>query len=397
MRILVITETVPYPLDSGGRIKTWHTIRALAQQHETHCHAFVRDEAQRAAALGPLGESCRSVELHLLPRRRSLEAGYLARSLASGLPYTVIRHFDRDVCRRVIAACCTHQIDAVYCDHLSMFEYAVRTGLPIVYDAHNVEYRIVRRAAGHLGIDPRRLVYAREWRRLLAYETAMAARASLIFTVSDVDRDDLSAFAGPQVPVVSVPIPVSVSAMAPIEPLTDAPRVLFLGGLDWPPNADAVDFYLDEVWPRVLERQPEATFTVVGRGESALARRWGATRGVRFTGRVDNIEPWIRESRLMVAPIRAGSGMRVKILDAMARGLPVVATTVGYEGIAAEPGIHLLAGDTAPALADATLQLLHDATAARGIARAARQLALTRYDAPVIARRQLEALSAWIS
>src|SRR5262245_36699772 len=101
MRILLITETVPYPLDSGGRIKTWHTLNALAREHDVHCHAFVRDRAQHDAAIGPLRAFCKSVELHLLPRTVLREVGYLAQSLTRGVPYTVIRHFEPTVMAKV--------------------------------------------------------------------------------------------------------------------------------------------------------------------------------------------------------------------------------------------------------------------------------------------------------
>jgi glycosyltransferase involved in cell wall biosynthesis len=396
MRILLITETVPYLLDTGGRIKTWHTLRALGRQHEVHCHAFVRTPAQRDEALAPLQALCASVELHLLPRRPARELAYMARSFASGLPYTVIRHFDAAVQARLIETCRASRIDAVYCDHLSMLEYGVRLGLPIVHDAHNVEHRIVRRAAQHLRFDPRRLLYAREWRRLLAYERAMYPRSSLIFTVSAIDRDDIAQLAGAHVPVVSVPIPVDVSGTCPIDQLTDAPEVLFLGALDWPPNTDAVAFFLSDIWPHVRQALPEARLSIVGRGGTSLQRQFSQVAGVHFTGRVPDIEPWIRRSRVMVVPIRSGSGLRVKILDAMARGLPVVATSIGYEGIDATPGTHLLAAEDAGSFAEATVRVLRDLGLAQGLAGAARQLALDRYDAPVVGTRQLEALRAWL-
>jgi glycosyltransferase involved in cell wall biosynthesis len=396
MRILLITETVPYPLDTGGRIKTWHTLRALARAHEVHCHAFVRTTAQRDAAMGPLAAQCRSVTLHLLRRQPLRELGYMARSLATGRPYTVIRHFDPGVHARVMGTCRERRIDAVYCDHLSMFEYAIRLGLPIIHDAHNVEHRIVRRFAQHLGLHPRRLIFAREWGRLLAYERTMYARARLIFAVSAIDRDDIAQLAGGRVPVVSVPIPVEVSGMTAIERLTDEPEVLFLGALDWPPNADAVTFFLSSIWPGIRAALPAARVSIVGRGEAALARQFAATPGVRFTGRVPDIEPWIRGSRVMVVPIRSGSGMRVKILDALARGLPVVATGVGWEGIEAVPGTHLLTADEADAFAAATVRVLRERDTAQALSRAGRQLALDRYDTAVVGAQQLEALHAWL-
>jgi polysaccharide biosynthesis protein PslH len=397
MRLLVITETVPYPLDTGGRIKTWHTIEALAREHEVHCHAFVRTEAQRADALPTLQRVCASVELHLVHRSVGRELAFVLRSLATGLPFTVVRHFDVHAAAVMAAVCRQRGIDAVYADHLSTFEYAIRLGLPIVHDAHNVEHRILERAIEHLGIGPRRLLYAREWRRLRAYEAAMYPRATGIFTVSEVDRQDIAALAGPGVPVSAVPISVGASTFTPLSVVPQTARALFLGTLDWPPNADAVRFFLGEVWPLVRRAVPDAELTIVGRGEAPLVRAFGATPGVRFTGRVPDIEPYVRDSRVMVVPIRSGSGMRVKILDAVARGLPVVTTSVGVEGIEAASGVHLDIADDPEAFAAATCRLLRDDALVRERSQAARALALERYDTGVVGRLQLAALRAWLS
>jgi polysaccharide biosynthesis protein PslH len=393
MRLLLITETVPYPLDAGGRIKTFHTLTALSAEHEVHCHAFVRHEAQREVAMEPLGRVCRSVTLHRVSRSLLREAGYFGRSVVTGVPYTVCRHYEPSVMALIADACHRRRIDAVYCDHLSMFEYARRLDVPIVHDAHNVEHRIVRRHAASLSaVDPRRAVLAREWRALKAYEAAMYARSRLVFAVSDVDAAEIAALAGNGVPVTVVPIAIDAGLVRPVSPLTDRPQALFVGALDWPPNAEAIEWFLQDVWPLVLARRPDATFVVVGRGEGRLARRWQGTPSVRFAGRVPDVTPWFAASRVHVVPLRAGSGMRVKILEAFARGVPVVTTTIGVEGIHADPATHALVADDAPNLADAVVRVCDDARLASSLADAARHLVLEHYDVTVVARQQLEAL-----
>jgi polysaccharide biosynthesis protein PslH len=390
MRILFITETVPYPLDTGGRIKTWHTLTALAREHEVHLHAFVRDPAQREAATGPLGTLCASVTLHLVPRSPLREGVLLGRSLTTGLPFTVGRHYAPGVMTAIARARRQLPFDVVYCDHLSMLEYGRRLDLPIVHDAHNVEHRIVQRFAGTLpraGV--RRVVFEWEGRRLQTYEQAAYRRCALIFAVSDVDAATIAGYA-PDVPVVAVPIAVAAAAVTPVETLTEAPEVLFVGTLDWPPNAEAVRFLLDDIWPRVRREVPDARLTIVGRG--ARPGDAGRDPSVRFTGWVPDVEPWFRQSRVMVVPLRSGSGMRVKILDAFARGVPVVSTAVGIEGIAAVDGRHALIADDPDAFAQATVQFLRSRTLAGQIARDARTLALERYDTGVVGERQLKAL-----
>jgi len=392
MRILVITETVPYPLDSGGRIKTWHTLGALAREHEVHCHAFVRHERQRETASGPLARICASVTLHVMRRSLLHESRYIIRSLARGLPYTVVRHYSERAMQRLAADCRDRRIELVYCDHLSMLEYGRRVGLPMVHDAHNVEHRIVRRyveALGHSAV--RRPLFEREAKLLRTYEEAMYRRCRLIFAVSDVDATTIRSFA-PDVTVVPVPIAVAATAVCPVDRLTCAPEVLFVGPLDWPPNADAVNYFLAEIWPAVRSEVPDARLTVVGRGEARTRSRWGSSPSVRFTGWVDDVDPWFRQSRVMVVPMRAGSGMRVKILDAFARGVPVVSTSVGVEGIAAVDGEHAAIADTPTAFAAATARILRDSLLAQRLARSARALVVERYDTRPVGDLQLAAL-----
>ena len=390
MRILFLTETVPYPLDTGGRIKTFHTLRMLARAHEVRLHAFIRDEGQRAyqAPLDALGVR---TTLHLLTRSVAGEAWFAMRSLA-GAPYSVNRHFDAAVHQTVAAEATTWRPDLVYCDHLSMAEYARRLPVPFVYDAHNVEYAILERFAGTRRDPLTRLAAAIEWRHVRRYEADVCRRSRLVFVVSDVDRRSLAALAGDDVPFVEVPIAVDAVSTIPIATLTREPRLLFLGGLHWPPNADALATFVRDMWPRIRQARSDATLTSVGRDDNALAAECRAAPGVHLTGWVPDIDPFVQASRLLVVPMRAGSGMRVKILEAMARGLPVVSTTVGCEGIGVVSGEHLLVADTSEAFAAAVLRVLADDGLAASLARQARALVLARYDVGAVEAAVLKAI-----
>jgi glycosyltransferase involved in cell wall biosynthesis len=392
LRILFITETVPYPLDSGGRIKTYHTLRMLAGTHEVRLHAFIRDAAQRAhqAPLEALGVPTR---LHLVRRSVPREAWFAVRSVA-GAPYSVGRHFDGAAFRAVAADAATWRPDVVYCDHLSMAEYARRLGVPIVYDAHNVEYAILQRFAATRPDPVTRLAASLEWRRVKRYEAALCRDSRLVFVVSDVDREALGRLAGAPVRFVEVPIAVDAAGTAPIPALTREPRLLFLGGLHWPPNADALSWFVREMWPQLRAARADVTLTSVGRDDHPLAAECRAAPGVQLTGWVPDIDPFVHASRALVVPMRAGSGMRVKILEAMARGLPVVSSAVGCEGIGVEPGRHLLVADTPDAFVQAVLRVLGDDGLAGALAAEARALVLSRYDVAAVRNAVLEALES---
>lgn len=395
MRILLLTESIPYPLDTGGRIKTFNTLRMLASDHDVYCHAFIRDERQRAHEPVLRAVTC-GVTLHALPRSAVREVGYLVSAFATDAPYTVRRHFDDGVLRRVGKSFTETKCDVLYCDHLSMVEYGRRLGVPMIIDAHNVEYQILRRYADSLHpLSPIRLVVEREWRAVRRYEHAVYGSAKLVFAVSDADAAAIQEMA-PDARVRSAGIAVDTERIRPVTARGEGHEVLFTGGLHWPPNVEALTFFLNEVWPLVLRQRPDAHFTIVGRRDGALGRVPEHLPGVTFAGYVDDIEPFFQRRPIVVVPIRSGSGLRVKILDAFARGLPVVSTTVGCEGIGAEHERHLLIADQADAFADFVTRLLGTSGEADRLGDAGRTLVEQQFSLHAVGAQMRDGIEAFV-
>jgi glycosyltransferase involved in cell wall biosynthesis len=259
--------------------------------------------------------------------------------------------------------------------------------LPVLHDAHNLEYQIVRRYASTSALGPRRLAAEIEWRRVRRYEAAAYARCDHIYAVSEVDAREIRAMAGPRPRIDVIPIAVDALGQPELRPWQRGPEVLFVGALDWPPNRDAVEYLVAEIWPLVLQRLPAARLTVVGRGALGVA-----APNVTCTGWVEDVAPYFQAARVLAVPIRSGSGLRVKILESLARGLPVVATAIGMEGIAARDGAHLVVADAPDAFADALVRVLEDPRLAETLSREGRQLAVSRYDRSVVARQLLATL-----
>lgn len=393
MRILLLTETIPFPLDTGGRIKTYYTLRSLSSRHEVHCHTFIRheDQTRYAAALEP---HCASLTLHRIPATRSREVRALARSLATGMPFTVARHFDRAALEQLLAHNRALRFDAAYYDHLSMLAYRPHLGLPAIYDAHNLEFRLVQRYAEAAGVGPLRWFSEREWRVLRRYEQQVCKGCALVFAVSEVDARGIRALTDPDPPVRVLPIAVDAAGTVPVDTLTREPALLLIGGLHWPPNADAARHFVEEIWPLIRRDTREATLTVVGRDDAAVARLLRRTPGVRVTGYVEDVTPFFARARAVVVPLRSGGGMRAKILETLARGVPIVSTTLGFEGIDAVPGVHLLAADAPAEFVHQIGRVFHDDALALGLAREGRRLALERYDAAVVGRQLLDVLDS---
>jgi polysaccharide biosynthesis protein PslH len=377
--ILLLTQVLPYPPESGPQIKTWNLIKYLARHHAVTLISFVRGNA--AAHVEPLLRYCRAV--HTVPLRRGIgrDAGFLLASLLGRQPF-MIRRDERAAMRRMVATIAAAQpFDAVHADQLNMAPYALSVRAPLrVLDAHNALWLGYRRLAERLPFGPRRALWARESRALKRYEGWCMRQFDRVLAVSDADRRALQEAAGEARQIVVMPIAVDAEEVRPIARRPDAERIVHLGTMFWPPNVDAVAWFANAILPLVRAERPQAGFDVIGarppRAVRALARR----AGIRVIGYVADPDPYLREAGAFVVPLRAGSGMRVKILTALAQGLPVVATSIGCEGLEVETERHVLIADSAGGFAAATLRVLGDRALAEALGRSGRALIETTYD-----------------
>ncbi len=380
MRILLLTQVVPNPPDSGPKIKTHNVLRYLARRHEVHLVSFARSEAEEAQAKA-LGRYCSGVTTVRLVRSRGRDGVALLRSLATGRSFLVERddlRAMRDVLRDLTRVT---TFDAVHADQLTMAQFAI--DLPIalkVLDEHNAVWTIVKRAAGQEPIWRRPLAEL-EWRKLRAYEGRVCRAFDRVTVVSGDDRSALEEAAGSSFTSAVIPIAVDTAeqAFAPRGP--DARDVVSVATMFYPPNVEGIHWFATEVFPAIRRGAPETQFYAVGsRPPAGIVQLATPTNGIVVTGYVANLDPIFLRGAVVVVPLHSGSGMRVKILEAFARGIPVVSTTIGVEGIDARAGEHLLVADDAQGFADAVLRILRDPELAGRIALAGRRLVEERYD-----------------
>jgi glycosyltransferase involved in cell wall biosynthesis len=270
-----------------------------------------------------------------------------------------------------------------------MVQYGAPTGLPLLYDAHNVESELVRRYAPYASAGSRTWAAQREWRLLRTCERHALGRASVTIAASEVDAGLLRRLA-PKAIVEAVPLAMEISSLPRIRPLTAAAELLHLGGLHWPPNADAAVHFATAILPLVRKRRPDVRLTIVGRATSSQAHRLARHPRVHVFGRVENLDDIWRRSRVLVVPLRSGSGVRVKILEAFARGVPVVSTSVGCEGLDVDSGVHLAVADRPADFAEATIALLADDNRAEALSDAARAHVASRHDVGIVGPRLLD-------
>ena len=223
--------------------------------------------------------------------------------------------------------------------------------------------------------------------RYRAIETHLARYCDLVLPISDVDGQKLAAL-NPGLPCVALPSPVDTNHYRPAPGPPSGREIVFVGGMGYGPNRDAVTWFVRDVLPRVVARHPDVRFTAVGEKPPAwFAEHAPHVQGVGF---VPDERLYVARARVFVAPIRFGSGVRTKILNALAMGRPVVSTTAGAEGLLLEPGREVVIADEAPAFADAVSRILDDDAWAARLADDGLRDCLDRYAPDRVAERLRE-------
>jgi len=379
LRILFLAPRLPWPLDTGGKIRTYHLLAALARQHRVRLLTVQegRVEPEGVEAVRQLGAAC-----ELFPTGgRWQRMRQAALGLTGPVPFTVRKYACAALQQRVEQLSHAGDADLVHCDHIHMAPYGPRAGLPFVIDEHNVETIIWERFALDRA-EPlhRRLVFAQQALLLRRLEGRLAARASQVLLCSEQDREALAGLLrGRQVHTKIVPNGVDVEQFSSPGPAELSGHVFFSGSMDWAPNENAVLTFLDEIWPAMRGRLPGLQFVVVGRNPGPrLEARHGAD-GVTITGTVPDVRPYMRGALALLVPMRVGGGTRLKILEAFAAGVPVISTNLGIEGIEAQPDRHYLRAENAEQFATQAARLQDRRGLGRALCEAASERVRGRY------------------
>lgn len=388
MKVAVIDGDVSYPPSSGKRLRTLNLMLGLADSVEITYIARSESADNVEAERFLRGHGIRPILVHSpLPDKRG--AGFYARLIAnlpSPLPYSVSSHRHprlRDAVQRHAAS---DPPDVWQLEWMG-YDYCLDKGQgPVVLQAHNVDALIWQRYLDIEGNPVKRAYIKLELAKMMKFEERAFQRCAQVVAVSSSDAEVARRMYG-EVPLSVVENGVDPGFLANVRRDPSSRTMLFLGALDWRPNLDAINVLLDSIWPLVASEAPDARLLIVGRNPPVgLAARVARSPRAELRADVEDVRPALGEAAALVVPLRIGGGSRLKILEALAAGLPVVSTTIGAEGLGIEPGRHFTRADEPGEVAAALVDILSRPQPYRAQAEQGRKFVVEHHDWRSLAR-----------
>ncbi|NLS78185.1 MAG: glycosyltransferase [Chloroflexi bacterium] len=383
MKVLFLSSWFPSPPDNGSKLRVYHLLRALAARHQVSLASFAFGTARPQEA--DLRAWCRRVEVvQQDPSQRSrLMRGLRYLSLSPIVAAPVPAMSDA-----VSALAAETKFDVVVASTETMATYVSRVrGAAAILEEHNSFARMMYERYQQQTSSLQRLRCWASWQKTRYYEARLFPRFDLVTMVSEQDRQTSQALPAYRGKVEVVPNGVDCRRNRPGLVVAQPNALVYNGALTYSANYDAMRYFLSEIYPLIRQQIPDVSLSITGSTKGVDLAGLRLDESVRLTGYVDDIRLPVAGSAVCVVPLRQGGGTRLKILEAMALGTPVVATSKGVEGLEAVDGEHLLIADEPQSFAERTVRQLRDDALRQRLISNARRLVEERYDWERIGQR----------
>ena len=375
LRVLIVSAQFPYPPHFGFATRVYQLARQLSARHETTLLSYVPPGGEDA--LARLREEV-AVEV-VEQRPASLASKRISQlvSVCSPHPFSCRSVWSKEMQGAIDRLCAEHRYDVIQLESSLLCTFRFPRESLLVLDEHNLEYEVFQRMQQGERSLPRRLFNRVEHLRFRRFEQRWWRQVAACVLTSEREQVIVDRHA-PETPTMVVPNGVDVASFRPSGAAAAPHTMVFNGLLLYRPNLDAAYHLVDEIWPLVRARVPDAVVTIVGRGDPEDLRRLERP-GVVVTGEVPDVRPYLERAAIVGVPVRMGGGTRLKVVEGLAMGKAMVSTSLGCEGVNVVDGESIAIADTAETFAASVVRLFEDRVAAAELGRGGRALMEREY------------------
>ena len=395
MNILFFANLIPYPLDNGGKIKTFSTIEALSREHTIDLVCFYEKE-NIIEAKKVLEKYCRKVILVPIKVTTRENMTYMMKKaigcLFSKFPLIVYKYWSKEMRKTVAGLVAENHYDVTYFNYLQIYTYKdvirkISPNMKFVLDMQNCETRIFQRHAHETNNFLKQVYLLLESYKLSLFEKHAVQNTDRLIVLSDEDQTALEELCGNK--LLCAVIPIAVKEPGYVKTIDDAKEdidILFLGTLTWAPNNEGMIWFMQKVMPMLNDKLRFHLYVVGKNPSSELKSLVEKYSNITLTGYVDEVRPYYEKCDFLVVPLFVGSGQRVKIIEAFSYGMPVVSTSIGAEGLDCVDGENILIADSEMEFTEKIVQLC-DKKLQRKLSENGRILYDEKYTVDAIAKR----------
>ena len=383
MKILMLTPYLPYPLHSGGQIRSYNLIKNLSQKHQITLFSFIRS-AKELVHIAELEKYCTKVKV--FKRRQAWDPRNILISALTPYPFLVAIYLSKSVknaIRRELAS----NYDLIHAETFYVMPNLPKpTNIPTLLVEQTIEYMVYQRFVEDFKFFLLKPLLYFDVLKIKLWEKYFWQKATRLVAMSQSDKQIMEkSVKDRKVDVVANGVDVEHFTESRIAKAVNQ-TILFVGNFKWLPNKDAAKFLVTDIWPKIHQQLPRAKLWIVGRNPTSEILDLSNQKNVTVSGEVDDIREAFQKSSVLLAPIRNGRGTKYKVLEAMASQVPVVTTKLGIEGIAAINQSSVLIAETADGLADKTIQVLTDKNLAAKLAANGKKLVYNQYNWQAISK-----------
>lgn len=374
----MLTPYLPYPLYSGGQTRSFNLIKNLSKHHEITLCSFIRSDEEKKY-LGNLSSLCRKIYVF---KRRS--AWSLINILLSGFtpyPFLVVIYLSKTLRLFLLNELKKERYDLIHAETFYVMPNIPKTNIPTLLVEQTIEYQVYQHYVEEFTPFFLKPILRLDVRKVKFWESYYWKKASKVIAVSEDDKSKMKKLVS-SLDVEVVPNGVDFYSFN-LKNLGKTRRtkdqiLLYVGNFKWLQNREAVEILINKIWPKISREIPQLKLWIVGRGIDSLKKL--ETARINFDETVTNIQTTYQKADVVLAPIKGPGGTRLKVLEAMASGCPVVTTPVGIKGIEARHGKEVLVGNTEEELAQLTVKVLKNPNLSKKMVVEAKKLVASKYD-----------------